>query len=131
MGAYELLGRALIHSKRPEKAIVALKKTIRLNPIPPLDYLFNLGWAYRVSKQYEKAIETYEICLNRQSYFWFAYIGLASSYQFLGREDEARTAIKEALTINPDYSIEHYKRSSPYKNKAELKRNVEALRKAG
>jgi len=111
--------------------LVFLKKAIRLNPIPPLDYLFDLGWAYRTSKQYDKAIETYEMCLKHRSDFWSAYIGLAISYQFLGREEESRAAVKEALEINPDYSIEHYKKGMPYKNKAELECNVEALRKAG
>ncbi len=128
--AYVLLGTVLFFSDRPGEAIRVLKKAIRLNPIPPAWYLFNLGWAYRVSKQYEKAIEMYKKCLRRQSDYWYAYVGLAVSYTFLGREKEARAAVKEALNFNPDYSIKLVKKA-PYKNQAELDRVVEALRKAG
>jgi adenylate cyclase len=129
--AYRGLGWALTLSGRSEEAIVVIKKGLRLNPIPKVEDLFNLGWAYRESKQYEKAIDTYGKCLKLQSDFWMAYVGIALSYQFLGREEEARKSVKEALKINPEYSIEQYKKNAPYKNKAELERIAEALRKAG
>jgi adenylate cyclase len=103
--AYAMLGWALILSDRSVEAIGVLKRAIRLNPTPPASYLSNLGWAYRVSKQYENAIETYKKCLRRQSDFWLAYVGLALSYHFLGRQEEARAAVKEALIINPNHSI--------------------------
>jgi tetratricopeptide (TPR) repeat protein len=128
--AYSMLGNALLLSDRSDKAIGVLKKAIRLNPIPPVWYLFQLGWAYRVSKQYEKAIEMFKKCLRRQSDFSQAYIGLAVAYHFLGREEEAKAAVKEALNLNPDISIEIYKKT-PYKNQAELERMVEVLRKVG
>ena len=102
-----------------------------MHPIPPALYLSNLGWAYRVSKQYEKAIETYKNALRRQSDHLQTYLGLALSYTFLGREKKARAAVKEALNLNPDFSIELWKKSSPYKNQAELERVVEAFRKLG
>jgi adenylate cyclase len=129
--AHAMLGWALLLSGRPGEAIGILNTAIRLNPIPPVEYLFNLGWAYRLSKQYDKAIEMYKKCLRRQSDFWLAYAGLAVSYHFLGREKEARTAVKEALNLNPDYSIKLIKKLSPYKNQAELERVVEASRKLG
>ena len=102
--AYFMLGWALILSDRPGEAIGVLKKAIRLNPIPPVWYLAHLGWAYRVSKQYEKAIETYKNALRRQSDHLQTYLGLALSYTFLGREKKARAAVKEALNLNPDFS---------------------------
>jgi adenylate cyclase len=129
--AYSVLGYALILSDRPVEAIGVLKNAIRLNPISPVVYLQNLGWAYRLSKQYEKSIETWKKCLRRQSDSWLAYLGLALSYHFLGREKEARAAVKEVLNFYPGYSIEIYKKATPYKNQAELERVVEALRKVG
>jgi adenylate cyclase len=129
--AYTVLGFALILSDQSVEAIGALKKAIRLNPIPPAYYFGHLGWAYRVSKQYAKAIETYKKCLRRQSDYSYAYLGLALSYTFLGREEEARAAVKELLNIHPDFSLDNYKRGAPYKNQAELELAVEVLRKAG
>ena len=79
----------------------------------------------------EKAIEMFKKCLRRQSDYWPAYVGLALSYHFLGREKEAKEAVKEVLNLNPDHSITFVKKGNPYKNQAELERVVEALRKAG
>lgn len=129
--AYLALGYALVLSDRSVEAIGVLSKALRLNPIPPVDYLHSLGWAYRVSKQYENAIETFKKCLERQSNFWQAHVGLALSYAFLGREKEAKAAVKEALYLNPEFSIEVFKKLSPFKNQAELDLAVEALRKVG
>ena len=95
-----MLGSALMLTDRPGEAIGVLKKAIRLNPIPPVWYLAHLGWAYRVSKQYEKAIETYKNALRRQSDHLQTYLGLALSYTFLGREKKSRAAVKEALNLN-------------------------------
>jgi len=128
--AYTTLGWALILSDRSVEAIGVLKKAIRLNPTSVLS-LSHLALAYRNSKQYEKAIETWEKCLKRQSDFWAAHLGLALSYHFLGRKDEARAAVKEVLNLNPDYSIELFKKVALYKNQAELERLVEAVRKLG
>jgi tetratricopeptide (TPR) repeat protein len=73
----------------------------------------------------------YKKCLRRQADYWYAYLGLAWSYHFLGREDEARAAVKEVLNLNPDFSIKLLKKIAPYKNQAELERVVEASRKLG
>jgi adenylate cyclase len=68
--AYWTLGWALIFSDRPDEAIGVIKKAIRLNPIPPVVYLSCLALAYRVSKQYEKAIELWKTCVKRQPDFF-------------------------------------------------------------
>lgn len=129
--AYAGLGFALIVSDRPEEAIGIMKKAIRLNPIPPVWYISDIAWAYRVSKQYDKAIETFRRCVRRQSDYVPGYVGLALSYQLSGLEEEAKATVKKIIDINPDYSIEVYTKWATYKNKEELERSVEALRKAG
>ena len=129
--AYAMLGWVLGLSDQSVEAIGILKKAIRLNPNHPAFYLSHLGLAYRVSKQYEKAIETFEKCLRRQSDFYLAHIGLAWCYHFLGREKIARASAKAALNINPDFSIKLLKKISLYKNQAELELIVEASRKVG
>jgi tetratricopeptide (TPR) repeat protein len=129
--AYATLGWSLVLADRSVEAIGIYKRAIRLNPIPPAWYLSNLAMAYRVSKQYEKAIETWEDCLKRQSDFWWAHLGLALAYDSLGREKEARAAIKQVQTINPDYSIEMFKKMPRRKNQTEYERVIEVLRKLG
>ena len=56
---------------------------------------------------------------------------LAASYGQMGLIEEAREAWREALRINPDYSLEHRRKVLPYKNPEDFEQVVEGLRKAG
>jgi len=56
---------------------------------------------------------------------------LASIYALLDRQEEAAAAVNKVLEINPNYSVERAAKAWPYKNPADLKRLVDAMRKAG
>jgi adenylate cyclase len=129
--AYAGLGFILALSGRPEEGVEFLQKAIRLNPIPPAYYFNHLGIAYRVSGQYEEAVSAYKKAIHKQPTLSFAHIGLAASYVYLGREEEAHTAAAEVLKIDPEFSLEHFAKTLPYKNKAVTDSYVGALRKAG
>jgi adenylate cyclase len=49
----------------------------------------------------------------------------------MGHEQEARAEAAEVLRINPKFSLEYIKKTTPYKNRADLERLIEAGRKAG
>ncbi len=129
--AYNFLGYCLYVSDRPLEAIEFLKKSISLNPIPPALYLRSLGHAYRAAKQYDKAIETYQMCIKVEPGDFNARIGLAATYGLLGREQEAYEAGLEVLKLDPDFSVEEFCKSSWLKNPAETENYRIGLRKSG
>jgi adenylate cyclase len=56
---------------------------------------------------------------------------LAAAYGQMGQFEEAREAWREALRVNPAYSLEHSRKVLPYKNPEDFERVIEGLRKAG
>jgi tetratricopeptide (TPR) repeat protein len=125
-----LLAIALTFGGRSEEAIQIYKKAMRLDPFPPVIFIHYLGTAYRVTEQYEKAIEAFKTATSRDRDFWLSHWGLTVCYGLLGREDEARTSAAEVLRIRPNFSLAKAS-GFPYKDKADKERCLEVLRKAG
>jgi adenylate cyclase len=116
---------------RREEAIALLEKAIRLNPIPPNWYLFSLGEAYCLTRQYEEAIAVYTKVLHRNPEDIRTLIGLAATYSLMGREEEARAQAAQILRIYPKFSLEYFAKTLPFKNKADTDLYIDSLRKAG
>ena len=57
--------------------------------------------------------------------------GLAACYTALGREQEARKAVAEVLRLNPEFSLELYSMTVPFKEQSDLEHHIEGLRRAG
>jgi adenylate cyclase len=125
------LAFTLRYTGRPEEAIALYKKAIRLNPIPPLWYVWGLGFSHFMLGQYEEAIAELRKALHRAPDSQFSHIVLAATYSELGCEEDARAAAAEILRIDPTFSLERWAKTQMYKNQADIDRVVEALRKAG
>jgi tetratricopeptide (TPR) repeat protein len=121
----------LAFTGRPEEAIRAIEKAMRLNPHSPAIYLYILGRDYRLTGRYEEAIATLKKARTRDPDFLFTHVDLAGIYSELGREEEARAEAAEVLRINPHYSLEVMRQNAPYKDPAVIERWLVALRKAG
>ena len=100
---------------------------MRLNPHHPEITVANLGWAYYDAGRYEDAVKTYRSMNSPPPY---VHRGLAAAYVRLGKLEEARSEIAQMLEKEPDYTLENFK-VWPYKNKEDLERWMEDLRKAG
>ena len=58
------------------------------------------------------------------------YLTLAASYCFINQTEEAHKAVEEVLRIDPNFSLDYYAKTTPYKNQEKIDKVVEALRKA-
>jgi TolB-like protein/class 3 adenylate cyclase/Flp pilus assembly protein TadD len=130
-GSYLTLGTILVDAERPEEGIGLIEKAMRLNPHYPVDYLHQLGWAYRMAGRCEEALTPLKRVLTLEPNYNPAHVNLAACYAELGWLEEARTEAAEVLRLVPNFSLEVARQSWPYKNPADLERTLAALRKAG
>ncbi len=125
------LGQTFHFTGRPDEAIVYLNKAVRLNPFPPYMYLNALGRCYLQKGEYEKALIEFKKAHQRAPKSGMCHILLAITYSLLGQEEGARASAAKAVEVFPFASIELFSKTMPYKNQADLKLQIDALRKAG
>jgi adenylate cyclase len=126
-----LLGLMLRYLGRAEEATEVLELAIRLNPIPPAWYLYNLGDAYRLVGLHEKAVESFKKAINQNPDYFLAWIYLTATYIQMGRMEEGRAAALEVERINPRFAADRYAKRLPYKNQDHIETLIVALHKAG
>jgi adenylate cyclase len=127
---YAWLAYVLRWSGRAEEAIEMVKKAIRLNPRSPAFYQLALGISYCQVGRYEDAINAHKEAIVRNPNLLAPHACLAGCYSMAGRDEEARAQVKEVLRISPNYSLEAVG-VAPWKNPADGKAMLDALRKAG
>jgi len=125
------LGITLNHAGRPDEAIGYINKAIRLNPFPEYWYFGELSRCYILKGQYEDALTAAKKALHRSPDSASTHIKLAVIYTLLDRQKEAEVAVKKTLEIRPNISVELFSKLAPFKNQADLKLFIDALRQAG
>jgi adenylate cyclase len=60
-----------------------------------------------------------------------AHINLAATYSIMGREKEAHAEAQEVMRINPKFSMDLWAKRQIYKDRSEIDKLADALRKAG
>ena len=106
---YVSLAQALNRAGKPQDALAELEKARRLDPhhIPhAVDYLFHLGFAYRLIQQYDVAIATHRQVLLRDPEYFTAYIELAIIYHELGQTEDAQAAEDAVRQLNLNFPLE-------------------------
>jgi tetratricopeptide (TPR) repeat protein len=130
-GIHHSLGSSLNFAGRPDEAIGYHNKAIRLSPVPPYMYFFELGHCYLLKGQYDRALSEYKKALQLAPVSPPIHIHLAVTFSLLGREEEARASAKKALDLAPFISVGGVAKLAPYKNQADLELILDAMRKAG
>jgi tetratricopeptide (TPR) repeat protein len=123
-----------IYSDFFDKAVCHAKVAIRVDPMLSFHYRI-LGRAYFHLRQYEDSIKmenkALELGQGRGVNPAWIQIYLSMDYSELGRDKEAQDHIKKLLELDPEFSLEGFRNRSPFKNPADLEREIQALRKAG
>jgi len=132
---YVILSEILCYAGNFDEAITLGEKAIRLHPFCRYPYLTILARSYRMAGCYQEALVLYRNVLTRAQKESFrpmpAYIGLADVYSEMGQAEEARAKALEILQINPNFSLENWGKTEPFRDPAHLEKRLTALRKAG
>jgi tetratricopeptide (TPR) repeat protein len=91
---YLAMAGALIFAGRPAEGVEAIKKAMRLNPHYPPTYLRVLGFAQFGMEQFEEAAASFGEAIERDPNEDWQYLQIAGTYGQLGREAEAKSALK-------------------------------------
>ena len=130
-GAYALKANILIYLGRPAEAIDLAEYAVRLMPVNPPMYPAILASAYHGCNRHEEAISAAIASIELDRNNIDPNLVLAASSVALGRADKARGATREVLKLKPEFNLEKFVETQPYKEQADLDRLKAQLVSAG
>jgi adenylate cyclase len=125
---YQALADTLIIYGKPEDAIRAAQKALRLDPGGKDLHSMSVGGAYVVMGRYEDAIPILKQSLSAYPNIMVTHLFLIKAYVQLGREDEARAAAADVMRMSPQFTVASV---PPGRDVGFHKRLQDDLRKAG
>jgi len=128
---YGLLSLIYNNLGEPQKAIDYVTKGMRLNPYYTWDYPYNLGRAYYLLGNYDKAIAALEKAQLRNENAVPIKLFLAASYIRAGRIEDAEWVAEQLQMINPNTTLSHTDKTIPIANEEFKTTFLEDLRKSG
>jgi DNA-binding SARP family transcriptional activator/TolB-like protein/Tfp pilus assembly protein PilF len=114
------------------RAIHEIHKAMALSPYDPRMYAYSgiAGVAYLADGQYERTIEYARRSLRENKTYTSSLRLLVVAYQLAGRPDEAREAAAELLKLEPELTVEQFRKRHPsLSSRTEL--YCDALARAG
>jgi tetratricopeptide (TPR) repeat protein len=121
----------LTYLGRATEAIDLAKFAIRLAPVSPPFFQVVLAAAYYGSGQYNAAIAAAKEAVKFDRNNLGAFLILAGANAALDRPQASQKAAAEVRRITPDFSLETYATTQPYKDPATLQQIIRTLQKAG
>jgi DNA-binding SARP family transcriptional activator len=118
---------ALLHDGQSERALELSMAALKLNPLPPDYYYWNLGGIYFVQENYTKAIEVLDRVRDRPATSRL----LAAAYAMAGDLKAAGRYASIVLENFPDFRIDDVWKLVPDRNPADTRQLINGLRLAG
>ena len=125
------MGELLTALGRFSEALDWFQKAVRLNPLHPAWYLYEIGKAYYGARQYEQALAPLRAATNRFPTFITPRRHLAATYAQMGRLDEARAEVATIRKLDPSVCLATYRERDDYERVEDLEHYLDGLRKAG
>jgi tetratricopeptide (TPR) repeat protein len=117
----------LVHDSNFTAAEQKIDEAIRLNPVPPDEYLWTLGGIHFFRGRFEESLNALHQMRNQDP----ALRLMAAAAAMGGRMDLARKYRMRALELQPDFSVARWASRMPQRDPADVDFYVEALRQAG
>ena len=125
------LSAALNYAGRPEEGLTAAETAMRLDPHYSPTVLMTKARALYMLGRYEESIRTLERLMRAAPEFTIGRALLAGALVQLGRIDHAKREIDAILEVSPTYTLGYVSKVTPFKNREDLDRFLDGLRKAG
>jgi TolB-like protein/class 3 adenylate cyclase/Tfp pilus assembly protein PilF len=125
---YAMQTDLLVMEGRPLEAIASAAQALRLNPYPPAWYYWGKGEAEYAARQYENAVATLR---HDATYGTPSRSILAAALAQLGRLEEARTEGRLFMADYPDFRIESFLDTQPFRHRADREHFADGYRKVG
>jgi tetratricopeptide (TPR) repeat protein len=117
----------LVMDGRPGDAIASIAHAFRLNPRPPAWYYWTKGEAEYAARQYEDAIATLR---HEATYGTPSRSILAAALAQVGRLEEARIEGRLFMADYPNFRVESFLDTQPFRNRADREHFADGYRKA-
>lgn len=117
----------LAHNSMLPEAQEKIDLAMRLNPIPPDEYLWTLGGINFFRGRFDEALRNLGQMRNPEP----AYRLMAASAAMAGQMDLARRYRLQALKLQPDFTTARWLSRVPQRDPADVDLYIEALHKAG
>jgi tetratricopeptide (TPR) repeat protein len=109
--AWWACGTVHCYANRPDAAIPAIQRAMRLSPLDPIGYSFKsvLAYALMLDSRHQNAMEWIDRSLHDRPRSHFAVRIKVALCGYLGRTEEARFWVARLLELNPDTTIAGFK----------------------
>jgi TolB-like protein len=128
---YANFGNILNYWGDPAGALAMFEKAFSIDPMPPLNWEFQVGHAHFLLRQYDEALARFERVVELAPKASFAFLFLACAYTELDRLDDSKDTITTVLEITPPYTVKEVAKRYPYRSEEVRNRILDDLRKAG
>ena len=127
----QALATILLCLDLPEEALRSSRRAISLNPGTPEFYLVPMTESFIALGRYREALATSDDILAKRPTWNMTRILNILALHGLGKEQEARDAVRSLLEVSPRFSVGRWRRIIFYPDRADIPGLVERLISAG